>query len=1428
MLDILPEIGINKEMDPHTVSSRFEQGWVREQERTTSTNSTSRSSGAFVWCALALKRIFNSLKKLKTRLFGGDMSLLDSANHQSSSPYLVFALYPLVSGNIWRALVARMMAELIPVFIPILVKLTVAYSHYKRLAHQTTAHAPNIDGPPSWQGYLLAVGMFLMLIVYTWAFQWFYFEIGKATVIVRTALISALYRKSLVLSSPARTRLTLGQLNNLVSSDISQIERGITSMLVCITVPVQVVVSVAVLVYMIGPVSIAGWALVLSFVPIQLWASKYVVSLRKQAVKYTDERMRATRETLQGIKVVKYFAWEGSMLDTIKRIRSKEISAIAKLNILKYGLISFALHSPVFASILTFAVFALTGGELRDGPVFAVIGIFSSMSVPLSWFPGALTETRNSVVPLQRITNAMLEEDLNEDHHQQPNLDVAIKLNHAHFAWNNKAKTTTASDSHPVTEYGHTLESYRFPNNPFDQQSKDGSTDSFSLKNICLEIPHGSLVVIIGKVGCGKSSLISSLVGEMPCISGDMFYNGAISYAPQVPWISNASIRDNITFGMPYDREKYIDVIESCALDTDIASFPDGDLAEVGERGTTLSGGQKQRINIARAAYSESSIVLLDDCLSAVDTQVSRTIFRHCIKGILATKTRLLVTNSLDYIPAADYIVTLDRGRVAEQGTFNNLMGINGVTASMYNSYVSRMEADIQQAAEGHYTTDSSLHTATLLKETNELSNGSLSNISSAGQSEIRSITPLPYETSNSSNSNSDNGSNAIITEQMSSGKDSKYSENIVLSDLSLKRKQAVSTEKLMSIEERMTGQVSLSTSVAYIAAGGGYLFLVSVLLCLGISQGCRTGSDFWVRLWIKHEQEANHRMYYIGIYILLGGLQLIWFLAFAVLLVVTIYKSSKWLHNRALERVLKSPMSFFDTTPLGRIINRFTRDIDSIDLALCDFLRQFYQNLSRSIGAFVSISILIPVFLAPLLPLFAISWALIYVYLRTSIEIQRTASISRSPLYAHYNETLQGLATIRAYKAQERYIARLDRVLDDANRPHWYSLVVQNWVWLRVDYISHTLSFAVCLFIVSQPTRWDAAAVGLLLVQATQMGAYVTYAGRGWTELQNNMNALERINYYAVGLKQEEGEEGGNVCRTSTTAINQHAKTDWPERGTIIIRSLSMQYRPGLPLALQDMNMEIYDQERIGIVGRSGAGKSSITSALFRLVEPSGGKIFIDGVDIQSLELDRLRRAIGILPQDPVLFEGTLRTNLDPLHMHSDTEIWDILDKVCLRGLVSLHPNRLDMAVGEGGDNFSVGQRQLLCLARVLLGKPMILILDEATANVDHETDRAIQDIVLSNTLNMTVISIAHRLQTIINYDRIYVIDGGQVVESGTPLSLLEQHLQTADSDSNSHEPSVFYTMVREMDAAMASYMLRQARNRSFENSSISSHPPI
>ncbi|KAJ2209219.1 hypothetical protein IW139_000004 [Coemansia sp. RSA 353] len=1141
----------------------------------------------------------------------------------------------------------------------------------------------------------------------------------------------------------------------------------------------------------------------------QMWVSRYLVKLRGKAIKYTDKRIRTTRETLQGIKVVKAYAWESSILETMQRIRDKEVGIIARLNLVRYSLISVALHSPVFASILTFAALVLTGGKLKNSAVFATIGIFNSMSVPLSWFPGALTETINTLVPLRRIAEALLEEELVCASDPCQDLDVAVRISDGDFKWNDGAAIEVSNQK--------------------GNDSSDAlkvSQEVFQLKAVNLEIPHGSLVIVIGSVGSGKSSLASAIVGEMDCTSGSIIYGGTLGYAPQVPWMTNATIRENIVFGKPFDYETYLSVIEACELEADLAAFPAGDQTEIGERGVTLSGGQKQRISIARTAYAECNISVLDDCLSAVDVRTSRAIFKQCIRGFLASTTRILVTNSLDYLPTADLVITMDNGQVVESGTFLDLMEMGGVTAAIYASFMSHENSEYFEVGKS-YTTDSSLYTATPIRETARSSKSSgrsaqlhVSNIDGEKQSALTfaslaartEISELPDMEATSS------GSSQKSTNRMSDlnvADDKELSTNTVPIESS-----NTHARKLMSQEERETGQISWSIYRTYIQAGGGNIVLAGILLCLVISQGCRVGSDFWMRLWIHHRRDSSETKLFVGLYALLGGLQFLWFGLFSALLVLSVYKSSKKLHAQAFERVLRSPMSFFDTTPLGRILNRFTRDIDSLDLALCDFFRQFYQNIGRSASAFVTISILVPVFLVALVPLLVASWGLIYVYLRTSVEIQRVAAISRSPLYAHYTETLQGLSTIRAYRAQERYIAQADFMLDNANRPHWYSLAVQSWIWLRVDYLSHLLTLVICLIIVAQPTRWDAAAVGLMLVQATQMGAYATYAGRGWSELQNNMNSVERVSYYATMLDKEDTlETNATKCAVSSTAITMRPITAmWPERGTVIVRNLSMRYRPELPLALQGVDMEIYSGEKIGIVGRSGAGKSSLVTALFRLVEPASGKIFIDGIDTQCVPLDRLRKAIGILPQDSVLFEGSVRSNLDLFHEYSDTAAWDILRQVCMYDLVSQHPQKLDMMVGEGGENFSAGQRQLLCLARALLRKPKILVLDEATANVDHETDAAIQRAISLTGQHMTVISIAHRLQTVVTYDKIFVVDDGRIVESGTPLSLLEQYTYSASSFENTitASQSPFYGMIREMNSAAVESLLAQASKKS------------
>ncbi|KAJ2083461.1 hypothetical protein H4R24_000841, partial [Coemansia sp. RSA 988] len=743
-------------MSSASIAVKFKELWAKEVQRTNSSNTNSQNKlSRFIGSCY---RWVQATVRLQRPMCGArPEASQNTCIKNNPQPSLVRVLFMLVSRRVYIAFFARLVTELTPVLIPVLVRLTTTFAQRKRLAAKHAFESRNtvnqadithiLEGPPDWHGYVLVLGMFAMLLLYSWSFQWFFFEVGKATVIVRSALISAIYRKSLVLSAQARSRLTLGKMTNLISTDIGQIERGVTNFIVCITIPIQVVVSIVMLVLMIGPSSIGGWALVLALVPIQMWAAKYLVRMRGRAMRYTDKRIRVTREALQGIKVVKAFAWESSILDDMQRIRAKEVSLIARLNLIRYSLISFALHSPVFAAILTFTIYVLAGGILKNGPVFAVIGIFNSMAVPLSWLPAALTETRNTTVPLERITSALLEEELEAAHEPCPNPDLAVRVSDGAFTWESQSAADIQQRPHTkgpeksetnLRTLSNSFQLYKISHNPAATTPDDKWQQTFRLCGINLEIKHKSLVIVIGPVGSGKSSLASALAGEMRCVSGSVSLGGSLSYAPQTPWVMNASIRANIVFGKDFDAEKYADVIEACSLEADIAALPAGDQTIVGERGVTLSGGQKQRISIARAAYSDSDISLLDDCLSAVDIRTSRTIFKSCIRGLLVHKTCILVASSLEYLSAADLVITMCDGRIVEHGSFNDLMTLNGPTSSLYKSFVSCKESKYASDVDMEYTADSSLHTATPIKTTarSHISNRN-SNNSSIAQEQV-------------------------------------------------------------------------------------------------------------------------------------------------------------------------------------------------------------------------------------------------------------------------------------------------------------------------------------------------------------------------------------------------------------------------------------------------------------------------------------------------------------------------------------------------------------------------------------------------------------------------------------------------------------------------------------------------------------------
>jgi len=841
--------------------------------------------------------------------------------------------------------------------------------------------------------------------------------------------------------------------------------------------------------------------------------------------------------------------------------------------------------------------------------------------------------------------------------------------------------------------------------------------------------------MVVGAVGSGKSSLISAVLGEMHRNKGDLTINGSVAYCSQQAWIVNDTLRNNVLFGLDMDEERYQKIIQACALTHDIELLPGGDMTEIGERGINLSGGQKQRVSLARALYSDRDIYFFDDPLSAVDAHVGKHIFEEAMQGVLKEKTRIMVTNQLQYLPFASQAIFMSGMEILEQGPPDVLMQMDGSEGS----------DDENNSGDN---------------EKNGNGNGTKKRRKGEFQRLMKSQGIFQEE------------EEEFNQKRRKKKKDAKTQMN---------------QEDLIEAEDREEGAVGITVMGYWIASGTMVLFLLGVGFIL-LQQSAKAALGIWLARFTSDAFNQSVEWYML-IYGCIGAAEVGFALAVGLLLVRWAVIASLKMHKDCIERVSKSPVSFFDTTPLGRVLNRFSKELDVVDLNLGFQFQNFLNSCGQLIAVVAVLAVSFPFILIAVAVLGVVYYFIQKYYRRTSREIQRLEAISRSPLYAHFSETLTGLPTIRSYSIQEQFIHRSDFRANHNSQAFYCMWITNQWLSLRLDWLGQCVLFAYTLILVlfkitgqmeCVPNTCDDDTVddcgcsyvlaqslaGLGLSFAFQVNQRLNFVTTAGVQLESRLTSVERIKHYAKKLEQEAAYE---LLGTDLT--------NWPNKGALELRECEMRYRKNLDLVLKGVSFHVEAGEKVAIVGRTGAGKSSLMVALFRLTELEKGKIFIDGVDIGQIGLHDLRSKISIIPQDPVLFKGTVRFNLDPFNDHSDEEIWKTIEICQLKDEIENQGGGLESIVEEDGDNFSVGQRQLFCLGRALLRKPKILIMDEATASVDVETDALIQDTVRKEFKDSTVLTIAHRLVTIMDYDKVLVMHNGRVAEYDTPADLLRKN---------------------------------------------------
>ncbi|KAG0164899.1 hypothetical protein DFQ28_008804 [Apophysomyces sp. BC1034] len=1169
-----------------------------------------------------------------------------------------------------------------------------------------------------------------------------------------------------------------GTIVNLMSTDSNRISEFSTWWFVLLEAPVELAAGIYFLYHLLGLSSFLGLLVLVITLPVNHYNAQLFAKTQDQLMESRDKRVSLMNEVLQGIRQIKFFAWETNWEKRVMEARNVELKHLRTTYICEVLFSLLWQGSPLLVTVLSFWSFTTLEGKQLTAPIaFTSIAVFDELRFALNVLPEAFIEMLQCFISVRRIETYLGEEEIEPPVSEDANSEVNISFTDATVGW----MSASAAESKPVSVSSEISEATRLDSN-----------DGFVLKDVTAQFPNGEMSLICGATGSGKTLLMLSLLGEAVVVKGKLscprapivesvssdfstsadippeewILDRAVAYVSQTAWLQNASIRDNILFGLPYVEKRYKDTVYACALDKDLSYLEDGDETEIGEKGITLSGGQKARVALARAVYSRAKNVLMDDVLSAVDAHTAKHLYEKCLMGpLMRSRTRILITHHVGLcVKGSAYLLHIQGGIVNLSGSPSELRQ-SGALATILEEVKEHAAAD----------------------EAEEI----------ADNAEVDSALPL-----------------------------SEGAEEVI------KKKPKALVEE----ETRATGKVKSRLYTLYMSTVGNLLFWAVIVVFVIGSRGLDVSSNWWLKRWAQsyEKQDANATFsllqlagltkgltskpaslslssqsiiaptmvgttdiqaldaaaddrlsLYLGIYVAINVLNIfIGSARFAMLYWGTLGASRK-LYAELLHRVFRAPLRFYDITPVGRILNRFSKDFETIDSTIPNDILNFAIQMVVVISSIATVSIVLPVFTVPIIVVAIVNVIFGSMFVNASRELKRLDSVTRSPLFTHFSETIVGVTTIRAFGATQQFMQEMLKRIDANARPYFFTWIVNRWVSVRFAVMGAAVNFIAASVILLSLDFIDAATAGFCLSFLLNYTDTMFWAIRRYTSLEMNFNAIERVVEF-MEMDQE-----------APAFTDKRPPALWPSEGEIHVEDLEVRYAADLDPVLKGLTFSINAREKIGVVGRTGSGKSTLALSFFRFVEASRGKIVIDNIDIKDIGTEDLRSNLTIIPQDPTLFSGTLRTNMDPFDQFSDDDIFTALRRVHLlpsaedefdsAEIEDVNTNvfkNLSTPVSEGGKNFSQGQRQLLCLARALLKRSRVVLMDEATASVDFQTDKAIQKTISTEFVDCTILCIAHRLHTVIEYDRILVLDHGEVKEFASPLDLIN------DADS------VFYKM--------------------------------
>ncbi|KZT05166.1 multidrug resistance-associated ABC transporter [Laetiporus sulphureus 93-53] len=1201
----------------------------------------------------------------------------------------------------------------------------------------------------------------------------------------------------------------IGKIVNLMAGDANKISNVVAGSQMIYGAPFEIAIAATFLYQLLGWSAFVGFIVLVIGWPLNNYVSRRAVRIHKGLSNARDKRMGVLNELIGAMKFIKFFAWEDRWIKRVMDAREVEMKWMIKsrVNAVCFSLIWVC--APILVSVTSFFVYVIQGNVLTVGTAFTAIALFNMIRGPLNVIPAWIVQILQAGVAMNRIATYLDEDEVDgqvstlKRGPMQPSIGVeeGLGIVNGTFKWNeveepldkqkgvdrsrsSSDETATAVDSQSVLGIG------------------ANGDHRFELRDINVIFPEGELTVVTGPTASGKTALLMALLGEMTRLEGRIVMSKnpslvdryglahTISYAAQTPWLRHQSIRDNILFGYPYDEERYNAVVECCALKPDLEMLEDGDATEIGARGVSLSGGQKARVALARAVYAPTKYVLLDDPLSAVDSHTARFLFERLFQGpLLAHRTVILVTHHVELVlPGAYYLVRMLDGRVDTQGMVKELRA-RGILEDI--AHEEEVEA----------------HREEQIAEAEEASPNAEIDAELEGE----------------------NGGKAV--------------------DKSKKPR------KLIEDEKRETGSVKWDIYKTYLKASSYWTWTILCFLIL-LTQILGVTEKVWIKIWgeaygpnnstysmytftsfVSPEHELvmddhlanlrfshtahtpitysrpdihwppaqDHPLFYIGIYAAIA------LSAGAVNIsgVITQYtgalRASRLLFQQLLVSVVRATMRWHDVTPQGRMLNRFSKDIETVDSSLAGSLQAVNTSLANFLASVITVVVVFPLFIFPASILGYFYRRAAVGYLNTGRDIRRMESNSRSPIFANFGELLEGIVTVRAFGSEQRFLDDLYKKVDLTTQM-WYTFWMTNrWLLLYFDTLGATGVLVTTLFALSGYVR--AGTAGICITSAMAFTNSVYWACRFWTALELDLNSVERVVEY-LDLPQE----------PPAIIENRRPPAYWPSSegpnkdSMISVEDLEIRYAPELPAVLHNVSFQLKAKERVGLLGRTGSGKSTLAMSILRFVDPTSGRIVIDGIDISTIGLHDLRSRLTFIPQDATLFSGTLRDNLDPFGEHEDSECLDVLYRVQMMSdsqlasqkssrepsrPASIHEGRegtiasvattateteakpsitLDMQVSPGGTNFSQGQRQLIAMARALLRRSSIIVLDEATSSIDFATDAKIQATIREEFNDSLLLTVAHRLRTVIDYDRLLVLDKGELMEFDTPYNLIQK----------------------------------------------------